>query len=292
MKPHQLQAFLAVAEHGSIRAAARQLFVSQPAVTRTVRELESNLDVPLITRSPHGIELTEYGKAFRVRARLLLEEGRRAREELLQIKRGMTGLVRIGISSLPALVLLPEAFALFRKHMPQAELQCHDGQLPVGTPLLRSGELDFLVTQTIPEVVEKDLSAEVLFITPLTAAARSTHPKLRARSLAALLPEEWIGWDRDMIGALFTRHGLATPERILISRSFEVTQSLIEKTDTIGLFSLPLVERKLVKHGIRPIRLREELPPLSVCIVMRRDARLTPASAQFLDILRTLAQKV
>lgn len=292
MKPHQLQAFLAVAEHGSIRAAARQLFVSQPAVTRTVRELEASLDVPLVMRGSRGVELTEYGKAFHIRARLLVEEARRAREELQQLKRGMTGLVRIGVSSLPAMVLLPEAFALFRKQMPQAELQCYDGQLPVGTPLLRSGELDFLITQAIPEVVDKDLSAEVLFTTPLTVAARSTHPRLRARSLAALLPEEWIGWDRVMIGTLYAQHGLPTPERILISRSFEVTQSLIEKTDLIGLFSLPLVERKLVKHGIRPIRVREELPPLSVCIVMRRDARLTPASAQFLQALRALAVKV
>lgn len=292
MKPHQLQAFLAVAEHGSIRAAARQLFVSQPAVTRTVRELEASLDVPLVTRGARGIELTEYGKAFQIRARLLVEEARRAREELQQLKRGMTGLVRIGVSSLPAMVLLPEAFALFRKQMPQAELQCYDGQLPVGTPLLRSGELDFLITQAIPEVVDKDLSAEVLFTTPLTVAARSTHPKLRARSLGGLLQEEWIGWDRVMISALYAQHGLPTPERILISRSFEVTQSLIEKTNLIGLFSLPLVERKLVKHGIRPIRVREALPPLSVCIVMRRDARLTPASAQFLQILRELAVKV
>ncbi|HSV53918.1 MAG TPA: LysR substrate-binding domain-containing protein [Burkholderiaceae bacterium] len=292
MKPHQLQAFLAVAEHGSIRAAARQLFVSQPAVTRTVRELEASLDVPLVMRGSRGVELTEYGKAFHIRARLLVEEARRAREELQQLKRGMTGLVRIGVSSLPAMVLLPDAFALFRKQMPQAELQCYDGQLPVGTPLLRSGELDFLITQAIPEVVDKDLSAEVLFTTPLTVAARSTHPRLRARSLAALLPEEWIGWDRVMIGTLYAQHGLPTPERILISRSFEVTQSLIEKTDLIGLFSLPLVERKLVKHGIRPIRVREELPPLSVCIVMRRDARLTPASAQFLQALRALAVKV
>ena len=83
-----------------------------------------------------------------------------------------------------------------------------------------------------------------------------------------------------------------TNPRIVVSRSFEVTQSLVEKTNLISLFSLTLVERKLVKHGVRPIRVREELPPLSVFVVMRRDARLTPASAQFLQILRALAVKV
>lgn len=291
VKPHQLNAFLAVADHGSIRAAARQLFVSQPSITRTVRELEASLEVPLITRSPHGVELTEYGQAFRVRARLLVEEGRRAREELQQLKRGMTGQVRVGISSLPALVLLPEAFAAFRRQMPLAELDCIDGQLPLGVPLLRSGELDFLLSQTIPEIVDKDLSVEPLFTSPLTAAARAAHPKVRARSLAALVDEEWTGWDRAMIGSLFARHGLPVPQRIVTSRSFEVTQALVEKTDVISLFSLALVERKLVKQGIRPIRLREPLPELTVSIVRRRDARLTPAAARLLEILREVAAK-
>lgn len=292
MKPHQLNAFLAVAEHGSIRAAARTLFLSQPAVTRTVRELEASLEVPLVVRGPSGIELTEYGKAFRVRARLLVEEAQRARDELQQIKRGMTGLVRIGISSVPALVLLPQAFTQFRRQMPQADLQCLDGQLPIGAPLLRSGELDFLVTQSYQSIDEGDLSSELLFTTPLTAAARGSHPKARVRSLAALQSQEWIGWERSMVSTLFTQHGLAAPERILINRSFEVAQSLVEKTDLIGLFSLPLVERRLAKHGIRPIRLREALAPLAVRIVMRRDARLTPASAQFLDILRGCAAQL
>lgn len=291
MKPHQLQAFLAVAEHGSIRAAARQLFVSQPAVTRTVRELESSLEVPLVVRGARGVELTEYGRAFQVRARLLVEEARRAREELQQLKRGMSGLVRVGISSLPAMVLLPEAFARFRRLMPQAELQCYDGQVPVGAPLLRNGELDFLVTQTMPTAPDKDLQVEPLFSTPLCAAARSTHPHARVRSLAPLQGDEWIGWDRDMIAAVFARNGLETPERVVLSRSFEVTQSLVEHSDMISLFSLPLVQRKLVKHGIRPIPLRESLPPLNVCVLTRRDARLTPAGAQFLEVLRDLARK-
>ena len=289
MKPHQLHAFLAMAELGGIRAAARQLGVSQPAVTRTVRELEASLGVPLVLRSARGIELTDYGKAFRVRARLLVEETRRAREEIEQIKQGLTGLVRLGVSSLPAMVLLPEAYTRFRAVMPQADLHCIDGQLPIGIPLLRSGELDFLVTQVLPDHIDKDMTAEALFTTELTAAARVGHPRIRARSLATLAQDEWTGWTKPMVQSLFTEHGLAPPQRILTSHSLEVTQALVEKTDLVSLFSLPLVERKLVKHGIRAIHVRETLPVLTVSVVMRRDARLTPAAAQFLGILRELA---
>lgn len=287
MKPHQLQAFLAVAEHGSIRAAARELGVSQPAITRTVRELEKDLDVPLVTRGARGVTLTEYGQAFQVRARLLTEESRRAREELQQIRRGLGGLVRIGMSSLPAMLVLPQAFAELRRRMPQAEVHCYSGLLPVGTPLLRNGELDFLVTQSIGAIaVDADLQAELLFRSPLTAGVRSTHPRARVRSLAALQDDEWIGWDAPMVNSVFALNGLPPPRRVMISHSYEVTQILVEQTDLVGLFSLPLVERKLVKHGIRPVRLREPFPELQVHAVMRREAQLTPAAAQFLEILR------
>lgn len=291
MKPHQLLAFLAVAERGSIRAAARQLGVTQPAVTRTVRELEADLGVPLVVRSTHGVELTDYGRAFRVRARLLVEESRRAREELQQIRGGMSGLVRVGISSLPAIAVLPAAFQAFRAQMPQATLDFVDGQIPLAVPMLRSGELDFLVTQSIPEIVDADLVVEPLFVTTLTVAARSGHPQLRVRSLAALADAEWLGWERAMVAQVFEGHGLAVPRRIVTSRSLEVTESLIEHTDLVGLFSLPLVERRLSKLGIRPIRLREALPALTVSVIQRRDARPTPASARFLEVLRQAARE-
>jgi DNA-binding transcriptional LysR family regulator len=63
VKIQQLRTFVTVAEHGSIRAAARALMVSQPAVTRTIRELEKNLEVSLVRRSVIGIYLTDTGKA-------------------------------------------------------------------------------------------------------------------------------------------------------------------------------------------------------------------------------------
>jgi DNA-binding transcriptional LysR family regulator len=271
MKPHQLQAFLAVAGHGSIRAAARELNVSQPAITRTMRELERELDVPLVSRGARGITLTEYGSALQVRARLLVEDMRRAREELQQIRQGLGGRARIGISSLPALLVLPRAFAELRRRMPQVEVHCYDGLLPVGTPPLRNGELDFLVTQSIgPLPVDSDVQAELLFTSPLAAGVRSSHPRARARSLAALQGDEWIGWDAPMVHSMFALHGLPPPTRVLISHTLEV------------------LERKFSKFGLRLVRLREPLPELRVYAVMRRNAKLTPAAAQFLEILRGL----
>ena len=64
MKPNQLHAFVAVVEQMSIRAAARVLGISQPAVTKIVRELEREVDAPLVERSVKGVRLTPFGEAL------------------------------------------------------------------------------------------------------------------------------------------------------------------------------------------------------------------------------------
>lgn len=95
-----------------------------------------------------------------------------------------------------------------------------------------------------------------------------------------------MGGYMHMDNLAFALNGLPPPRRVMIGRSYEVTQIIVERTDLVGLFSLPLVERKLVKHGIRPVRLRELFPKLQIHAVMRREAQISPAAAQFLEILR------
>lgn len=111
-----------MAEHRGIRAAARALSVSQPAVTRTIRELERDPDVPLVRRGVSGIELTEAGSAFHARANLLLEEMRRAREELVFMKAGGHGQVAVAATSTAGLTLFPATIATFMQRLLQAKL--------------------------------------------------------------------------------------------------------------------------------------------------------------------------
>ena len=118
------------------------LFVSQPAVTRTIRELEICLGVPRVTRSARGAALTGFGQAFSARARLILEEGQRARDELAQLRSRDVGRVRFAASSLPAAALLSPAVQAFRRDMPLAELRqgaVLDRFRPVTAASLRTG---------------------------------------------------------------------------------------------------------------------------------------------------------
>lgn len=82
MKQHQLVALVAVADHGGIHAAARALHLTQPAVTRALRDLETEVGTPLLQRQSRGVVLTAEGQVLLARARLIVRELQRAEEDM------------------------------------------------------------------------------------------------------------------------------------------------------------------------------------------------------------------
>ena len=106
MKLHQLRNLVAVADADSIRGAARELGLAQPTVTRGLRDLEAELGVPLLERHGKGVTLNAYGMTFVVRARSILQDVERGRQEIEQLKGKGEGRVSAGLSSAVFLSLL------------------------------------------------------------------------------------------------------------------------------------------------------------------------------------------
>lgn len=292
MKPHQLKAFLTVMQLRSIRQAANALFITQPAISRAIRELEESLQVPLFVRGAQGVTPTEYGLAFEKRARLLEQEAERARDELRQMRDGQLGCVRVAVSSVPAMALLPQALALFRAELPATALEFSEGLAPLVLPALREGLLDLALVQHRMERIGPELDCEELLTTPLAICARAGHPRARARSLAALQHEEWVGWDRAMVEDLFTGSGVPAPERIVVSRSMEITRALVGRGDLISVFARPALDRELARHGIRAIPVQTRLPELTISAITRKGALPTPAAGKFLAAVRLAARSL
>src|SRR5262245_32428785 len=106
MKINQLRDIVTIAERGSLRAAARHLHSAQPGLTRSVRELERELGVPLFERRARGMTLTPMGEAFVRRAGAIMRELERAGEEVKQLQAGTSGRVVAGLSMVPHIALL------------------------------------------------------------------------------------------------------------------------------------------------------------------------------------------
>lgn len=297
MKLQQLQVFVAVAEEKSLRAAARRLNLTQPAVTRSVQELESDIGVVLMTRSVQGVVLTEYGESLKTRAHQILEDMRRAREEIEQIKGEMRGKISISATSTIALTILPQALEQFRLAAPEAELTLLEVKFPLAAQHLRDGSIDFVVSHVLPDMLGDDLISLPLFSTDFVVMARAGHPLANARQLADLTEAHWSttvpsgGFQHSVMGAMFEREGLPLPRRIIQCSSFAIALGLVSGTDTLVLFSRLLAQR-IASYGLQQIPLETPLPALEMSIIMRKNILLTPVAQHFMSCLQAAAKRI
>ena len=147
MTLNQIRNVVAIAERGSLRSAARALGVTQPAVTRSIRELEHELGVTLFERKATGMALTTLGDAFVRRASGIQHEVERVRSEMEQLKGQRTGTVSIGLSPASHVALLSRVIGPFEKRYPDVKLRVVEGLFPTMERDLQDGVIDFYVGQ-------------------------------------------------------------------------------------------------------------------------------------------------
>ena len=188
MKLHHLRNLVAVADANSIRGAARAQGLAQPAITRGLRDLEKELGVPLMERHGKGVSLNTYGESFVVRARSILRDVERGREEISQLKGGAgIGRVNSGVSSAAFLSLVPEVYRAFRKRFPDARLSLTEGLFPGLEPQLKDGSLDFYVGPRPLGELDKAYVLHLLFRNQRVVVGRVNHPCAKVRSLRDLI---------------------------------------------------------------------------------------------------------
>lgn len=288
IKLHQIRAFVEVSRHGSIRAAARELGLSQPALTKAIRELEEGLGAALLLRTTRGVTLTECGHAFEQHAQLIVEELRRARENVEQLNGVMRGQVVVGASATVARTLLPQVVARFRRELPHVKLRVIEGQLSSMLAGLREGNVDFSINTVSSGVLESDLEAQPLFTKPFVVVMRRDHPRSRARRLSELIDCDWVlptarsGYYADLAIAL-ERHGFSRDQVSVVCDSFTTSLNLIQHSDMVGAFASQMT----AQHGMGELvelTLEDPLPVATFHLVKRHGVPLTPVAAQLAKI--------
>lgn len=295
MKFTHLQAFLTVIEHKSIRAAARALHLTQPAITKAMHDLERDLGVPLFHRSSSGVELTEYGILLKTRAALLIHETQRTRDALDQIRDGSTGSVVVAVSSTAALTVLPPAFKQFQESLPNADVEFLEASLSFAYERLRDGTLDFAVANLAPDTVDDEFNINFICVMDNVIGARSDNKYANSTSLRQLSEATWLvpgstQGSRVLLSSIFDLNGLALPPRIIRCQSLTVALALMSNSDMVSLFARPLAQREFERHGLKIIPLREKIPTTALAIITRKDGHMTHAARRFADAFTAAAR--
>jgi DNA-binding transcriptional LysR family regulator len=180
MRYSQVIAFLSAAENGSIRAAARQTNLSQPALSQMIRRLEEDLGVLLLDRSVRGVRLTSYGRVLQVRAKLIRAEFERAHMDIAQMKGSQEGHVAIGLITSISLLAAPRAIRAFKRKYPRVRVSINDQFYNNTLAALRDSTIDFAIGPGFASD-HPQIKSEFLFETEFVALGRKDHPKARSR---------------------------------------------------------------------------------------------------------------
>lgn len=298
MKLHQLQALVATADNGSIRAAARKLDISQTAVAKALRELEGELQLPLLSRNASGVALTRYGRSLLTHARQMLEQMGRAQQELAHLRGETEGHLCFGISPWMGMSLLPEAVRLFRQQMPGIRLEIFEGLMAVTLPRLREGSMDFAIGLVSALLPRPEFACEPLLSYEMAVIARKGHPKAASRSIHDLLDQDWIvnypdTSQDEFLQELFWQHDAQIPlQQIQRAHSLQLMLSLMEQTDMLGYCPEPMLTVPMFGERVVRLDLAEAFATDTIGIVTPRNAPLGAAAQAFVDcLLQTIRRR-
>lgn len=196
MTLRQLSYFLAVAEELSFTAAALKCNVSQPPISRAVKELEELLGIRLIDRSTHHVALTPAGERLAVGARHALNLVNDAAQQAKSIDSGLWGTIKLGVGGSTNLSVIPRLMKHLRIALPTVRVQLHHIPVIKHIDAIRDGLID--VGIVYPPVMEEFIESQVISTEPIVAAipeGLSIAQSEEAVTISDLAPHPFITYE-------------------------------------------------------------------------------------------------
>ena len=199
MELRHLRYFVVVAEEQNVTRAAERLHVSQPPLSRQIRDLEAELGVELFRRTAKSLALTEPGKLFLNEARAVLLQAEKAVQTVRAVAARQKGQLRVGYAPSLLVQLLPKALRLFESECPGVRVTLLDLSTEECVQRLAARKIDVALTVRPAPASMRGLTFERLTSTPICCAVAVTHPLANKRSisLARLRQEKLLGYSRD-----------------------------------------------------------------------------------------------
>jgi len=282
MELRHLRYFVAVAEEENVSRAARKLHVSQPGLSRQVRDLEDEIGFSLLERSAKSVRLTEAGKVFLTEARAVLQRADDAVKNARTVAGGTNGEINVGYAPSLTVQILPQALRKFQEKFPGVRVALHD--LSTEEMLAQVGEKKLQVALTVrpPAKLLRGLNFEELARYAMCVAVAPKHPlaKSKSVSLEQIASEPLIAYSRkdypeyhEHLEKLFAPFG----HKPRIAGEHDGVTSLIAAVEAGRGFALvPGCVACMVGPRLKLLPLRPALPPIPVVAIWRKESETEP----------------
>jgi DNA-binding transcriptional LysR family regulator len=294
-----LRYFAEIVSTGSVSRAAEALGISQPALSKCIRELEAQLRVKLLDRTARGVSPTLFGRTLYLRATSVTAEISRAQAEIRALAEAGTELVSVGV--LPSQThWLPEAALTLLKSRPRIRLRIIErarGDLMSG--LLRS-EFDLIISVIRAGHVPPHVSSQVLFHDRPSIILRKSHPlardsKTRLRSLGQypwIVPP--VGSERwDDLDQALRLAGIAWPPKTIVEcHSNAFLKSMVVQSDCVGLLPNDAPTAEEQAGLLKAIRLERVPLGRAVGLLYRNDYPQTDAAVAVIREIQAVTARL
>jgi DNA-binding transcriptional LysR family regulator len=292
LDPRQLRAFLAIVRTGSLGLAAETLHVTQPALSRIIRRLESQLGVPLFERRTTGMELTSFGHALLPHATFLSEEASLAIEQINSLRGLGQGTIRVGAVGSVATSVLPSVLESVLTQWPKLHVQIVEAVEDLLTVQLTNNAIDVAICGPIPESEEIVQVAEHKFTDGYSVICSATNELLQRSDLTIhdIIDVPWVmpsaeAEPRRMFAALISRLGATMPRIAVETRSPSVIKAMVAKTHFLGWLPQPLFAAEQAAGLIKALTVAGMSPQRRFFVYRRRRNFMPPPVVKFLESL-------
>lgn len=297
IKFRHLECFLEVARQRSVGRAAEALSLSQPAVSKKLKELEEMLGVRLMGRSKNGVTLTQFGELFLKYAGASVTALREGADSVSQAQTKGKSRLAIGLLPTVAASVLPMAVQRFRKLGMEVTLKLVSAPNNILLGQLRVGELDLVVGRLAEPALMSGLSFQHLYSESIVCVVRPGHPLLKKdmlnlkdiRDYTVLFPVEGSIIAR-VAEAMLLAEGVGELPDVIEVISGAFGKEYTRQTDAIWIISHGVAARLLASGDLMtlPLDTKESLGPVGLTI--RADTIPSPAMQLFMHAVRDEAQ--
>jgi DNA-binding transcriptional LysR family regulator len=276
MELRHLRYFIAVAREENVTRAALKLHVSQPALSRQIRDLEDELGFSLLERTAKSVRLTEAGRLFLTEAQAVLERADEAVEKARAKAGRIEGKLQLGYAPSPSVEILPRVLRSFQTKYPAVRVMLHDLTAEEMISQLHEGKLDVALTVRPLGKSARGLNFVELARYPLCVAVPPQHALASAKSVSIdrLLSEPLLGYTRkdypDYYAEVEARFDGAARKPRFAEEHDSVTSLIAGVEAGHGVAILPCCVSCIAGPRLRLVPLKPAGPPLIVGILRRQ----------------------
>jgi DNA-binding transcriptional LysR family regulator len=290
----QLRALVSLAQTGSFTQTARQLHLSQSAISHSIKALEEEVRCRLLDRMGKSVSLTLAGEQLVAHAKRILGEMDMARERLDELGKWGHGRLRIGASTTACQYVLPTVLREFKDSFPQCLIQIEPGDTPDAVEFLFQNRIDLalaLEPRREPQLEFRPLFEDELqfLVSPLHPWAQAGHVERSEITRQRFILYTRTSYMSDMIETYFRRENLVLPTSIQLG-NMEAIKELVKLGLGVSILAPWVARKELAEQSLCSLALGRRKLERRWGILLRKGQRLTLAQETFIGLCKSVTE--